>query len=73
MDDRELAQWRAEMNRWCIAREDALEAARSDDHKLAALNDERANIHLQRAHYVITRILARRSSKLVFSKQTPTN
>ena len=61
MNDRELVQWTAEMNRWCIAREDALEAAASGDHELEALSDERADIYLQRAHDVITRTLARRS------------
>ena len=60
MNDSELAQWTAEMNGWCIARGNALEAAGSGDHKLEALHGERANIYLQRAHDVITRILARR-------------
>jgi hypothetical protein len=60
MNDRELAQWKAEVNRWCIARANAREAVASGDHKLEALYDERAQICLQRAHDVITRILARR-------------
>ena len=60
MNDSELVQWTAEMNGWCIARGNALEAAGFGDHKLEALHDKRANIYLQRAHDVITRILARR-------------
>jgi len=52
MNDRELAQWKVEVNRWCIARANAREAVASGDHKLEALYDERAQICLQRAHDV---------------------
>jgi hypothetical protein len=71
MNDNELAQWTSEMNRWCIARGDALEAACRGDHKLEALHEDRAHIYHQRAHDVISRILARRRGKLLTSSNTP--